>query len=170
MEFKVPTTLETDRLILRQFQEPDWHALHAYYGDELATTFTMGRALSQGESWRAMSSMVGHWYLRGYGPYAMVEKETNQLIGITGLWYPNDWPEPEIKWALVPDYTGQGFASEGARAIQKMVKQRLSETPLISFIHSDNQPSRQLAEAIGCHLEKEVPFRGSVWCIYRHPQ
>lgn len=169
MEFKVPQSLETERLLLRQFQESDWQALHAYYNSELATTFTMGRALSEGESWRAMSSMVGHWYLRGYGPYAMVEKESDQVIGITGFWSPNDWPEPEIKWALCPEFWGQGFASEGARAVQQVAKTYMPETPLISFIHSDNQASRQLAEAVGCSLEKEVPFRGAVWCIYRHP-
>lgn len=169
MEFKVPTTCETERLLLRQFKEPDCEALYAYYGNELATTFTMGRVLTEGESWRAMSSMVGHWYLRGFGPYAMVEKESDTVIGITGLWYPNDWPEPEIKWALAPAYWGQGFASEGARAVQAMAKQYLPDISLISFIHSDNHASRQLAEAVGCQLEKEVPFRGAVWCIYRHP-
>lgn len=71
--------------------------MHALYSDEACTTFTMRRALTEGESRRTVASIAGHWLLRGYGPYAVEEK----VIG-HGAW--NCWalvskrrPEPEIK-------------------------------------------------------------------------
>lgn len=168
MAFLVPTNVETKRLLLRQFQNDDWRDLHAYYSDETATAYTMGRALTEGETWRAMASMLGHWQIHGYGPYAMVEKASGTVIGTAGFWYPNDWPEAEIKWALAPAYWGKGFASEGARAVLKLAKIGFPDKALISFISADNTASIQLAKALGASLEREVEFRGSNWCVYRH--
>ena len=169
MDFRVPTDFETERLILRQFQESDWRDLHAYYSDPVASQYTVGHAFTEGETWRIMCSMIGHWQLRGYGPYAVEEKASGKILGPVGLWYPNDWPEPEIKWALAPQYWGKGFASEAARAVQKIAHTHMPDTPLISFINALNKPSIQLALAIGTTLEKEVEFRSGNWHIYRHP-
>jgi RimJ/RimL family protein N-acetyltransferase len=168
--FLVPEKIESERLILRLFREEDWHFLHEHYSDAESTRFTFRRALSEGESWYALSNMVGHWYLRGYGPYAVEEKATGHVLGTVGLWYPKDWPEPEIKWALTRRYWGKGFASEAARAVQAMAKEHIPDIPLISFIHGENAASIALALAVGATFEKEVPFRGGIWHIYRHPR
>lgn len=165
----VPTALETGRLVLRPFVHEDWRALHAYYSDAEATRYTVGRAFTEADTWRAMASMVGHWTLRGYGPYGVEGKETGALMGVVGLWYPNDWPEPEIKWALARPYQGRGFASEAARAVQGMAARHLPMLHLISLIHEDNEPSIRLAEAVGARFEREMEFRGARARIYRHP-
>ena len=168
MPYLIPETVETDRLILRQFVESDWRSMHVLYSDESCTKFTMGRALSEGESWRTMATIAGHWLLRGYGPYAVVEKTSGEVMGTVGLWYPNDWPGPEIKWALAQRYWGNGFASEAARSVQKMAQHTLPHLSLISFIHSENSASIRVARAIGGQFEKEIYFRGGKWNIYRY--
>lgn len=165
----IPMTLTTRRLSLRQFVHEDWRAMHEHYSDPECTRYTLGRALSEGESWRTMASLLGHWVLRGYGPYALVENASGRVIGTAGLWYPNDWPEPEIKWALTRRWWGQGFASEAVRAVQREVAPHCSAQPLISFIHSENAASIRLALAVGARLERETPFRGGIWHVYRHP-
>lgn len=169
MTHLVPEQIDTDRLRLRQFKEADWVDLHHYYASEEATRFTVGRGLSEGETWRAMCSMIGHWQVRGYGPYALEERSSGTVIGTVGFWYPNDWPGPEIKWALAPAYWGKGYASEAARAVQKVGRTYLPDISLISFIHAKNEASIRLALAIGAEFEKEVLFRGARWNIYRHP-
>ena len=50
MTFNVPEEINTERLRLRQFKENDWVGLHKYYSSELATTFTMGKAMTEGET------------------------------------------------------------------------------------------------------------------------
>lgn len=167
--FIVPERLESPRLILRLFWDEDWRALHEHYSDPECTHFTFGRALSEGESWRALASMVGHWHLRGYGPYALEERASGAVLGTVGVWYPNDWPEPEIKWALARRHWGKGFASEAVRAVQAMAQRHLPGPPLISFINSANAPSIRLALAVGARLEREAAFRGGLWHVYRHP-
>ncbi len=168
MSFSVPTRLETPRLSLRPFKEQDWRKLHDYYSSESATQYTTGKAFTEGETWRVMCAMVGHWHLRGYGPYALEEKSSGKVLGTVGFWYPNDWPSPEIKWALAPQYWGQGYASEAAREVLKTGLEHLPDIAFISLIHRDNQASIQLAQAIGAKYEKDIEFRGEQWSIYRH--
>lgn len=162
-------TINTERLTLRQFEPDDWRAMHEHYSDIECTRFTFGRALTEGESWRAVASMVGHWQLRGYGPYAVVENASSAVVGTVGLWYPNDWPEPEIKWALLRKSWGKGYAQEAARAVQ-LVAVREFGTPPISLIGAENAPSIKVALAVGAMLESQILFRGNPFHIYRHPR
>ena len=164
----VPLAIETERLTLRQFAHDDWRAMHEHYSDAECTRFTFGRALTEGESWRAVASMLGHWQLRGYGPYALVENASAAVLGTVGLWYPNDWPEPEIKWALLRKAWGKGYAQEAARAVQGMAVRELGAPP-ISLIGVDNLASIKVALAVGAKLERQILFRGNPFSIYRHP-
>jgi RimJ/RimL family protein N-acetyltransferase len=168
MSYLIPSKLETERLILREFKETDWVDLHQLYSDPECTRYTIQRTLTEGESWRTMATMIGHWAIRGYGPYAVEEKSTGRVMGPVGLWYPNDWPEPEIKWALSRNYWHQGYASEAARAVKKMAASHMPETSLISLIFAENEPSIKLALAIGAEFEKEIEFRDVVAHIFRH--
>lgn len=166
--FLIPERLETARLILRPFREEDWQAMHRHYSDPACTRYTVGRSLSEGESWRLTATLAGHWLLRGYGPYALEEKASGQLVGTSGLWFPVDFPEREIKWAVLPEHQGKGFASEAAKAVLAMALAHFPERPPISFIHRDNAASIGVARAIGAVLEDEVDFRNARFVIYRH--
>src|SRR5574341_809543 len=112
VSYLIPESLETDRLILRIFREEDWKDLHQYYSGEMCMKYTFGRALTEGESWRAMAGLVGRGQLRQYGSYALENKTDHSVLGIAGLDYPIDWPEPEIQWGLCREYWGKGYASE----------------------------------------------------------
>jgi RimJ/RimL family protein N-acetyltransferase len=168
MEFLVPQQLESKRLLLRQFEDCDWQDLHRYFSDPEATLFTQGRALSAGETWRVMCSMIGHWQIRGYGPYAVEEKTSGSVLGTVGFWYPNDWPDPEIKWGLARRYWGQGYASEAARLVHAAGRQHLPEFALISLIHDDNKASIGVALAIGAQRERSFDYEGEPHGVYRH--
>ncbi len=166
----VPETIETERLVLRTFREEDWRPLHEHYSDEECTRFTFRRALTEAETWYTVASMAGHWHLRGYGPYAVEEKSSRAVLGVVGLWYPKEWPSPEIKWALARRHWRKGFASEAVRAVQAMARRSMPAISLISVINEANAPSIALALAVGAKWEKTIPFRGSISHVYRHPR
>ena len=168
MKLKVPAQLETGRLLLRQFEEEDWRDLHAYYGDVSATRFTYGQALGEGDTWRIMCGMLGHWQLRGYGPYALQRKADGRVLGTVGFWYPNDWPEPEIKWGLAAAYQGQGYAAEAARAVLATGHRCLPDIRLISLIHVDNVASIRLARGLGAVYERDLDYDNQPHRVYRH--
>ena len=164
----VPLSLETERLLLRVPVEDDWRALHAYYGDADSVRYTVGAAYTEGQTWRSLAGSVGHWSWRGYGPYTVVERGSGSVSGLVGLWYPGDWPEPEIMWALVPAARGRGFASEAARAVLSMAAGHLPGLRPISLIAEGNEASVRVALAVGAHLERTMAWRGTTALIFRH--
>ncbi len=168
MSYRIPEQLESERLILRCFQERDWPDLHRYYSDPECTRYTLGKVLSEAGTWHLLAGMIGHWQMRGYGPYAVVERASGRVMGPVGLWYPPEWPEPEIKWALARDYWGRGYALEAALTVRQMASERLPEIRPISFIQAENSASIALAERMGALFEKTLPFRGGEWHLYRH--
>lgn len=58
-EFTIPEHLESERLILRPFVEADWRSMHAHYSHPDCTRYTLGRVLSEGESWRLTATLAG---------------------------------------------------------------------------------------------------------------
>jgi len=168
MSFLIPEQLETERLILRIFRLEDFSYIHEYYSDPECAKYTSRRPLDEGESWKSMAALVGHWRLHNYGSYALEEKSLQRVIGIAGLDYPIDWPEPEIQWGLVRQFWGKGYACEAARAVKKMADEYLPDLSLISLIHPENHNSSNLAKSLGAVFEKDYFFRNDTWHIYRH--
>lgn len=128
------------------------------FADPECVRYTVGMPLPDWETWRKLAGYLGHWQLRGYGPYAVVEKDSGKTLGVVGLWYPGDWPEPEIKWSLMRSAWGQGFASEAAAAVKAMALDELAWTRLISLILPENVNSKAVARRIGGVYEKTIPF------------
>lgn len=164
----VPLTLETPRLLLRTFEERDCEALQEMFGDEDCVRYTIERPLEPWQTWRALASYVGHWQLRGYGPYAVVEKATGAMVGPVGLWFPSEWPEPEIKWSLIKRFWRRGFATEAAMAVREMAADVLRRPRLISVIRPGNLRSASLARRLGGIWERTIPFRGDVAVVWAY--
>jgi RimJ/RimL family protein N-acetyltransferase len=75
-----------------------------------------------------------------------------------------DWKDLHKYYSDSVDCWGQGHASEAVRAIKKTWTEYLPELSLISLIHPNNTNSKNLAEAVGAHFEKDYEFRGDRVC------
>ncbi len=166
MKQLIPDSLETERLNLRMFSIDDWQSLCEMFGDKECVRYTIKEPLPDWLTWRWLAAYVGHWQLRGFGPYAVVEKESGRMMGPIGLWFPGDWPEPEIKWSLAQKFWGKGYVTEAATAIRELVIKELKWNRLISIIHPENQRSMAVAKRIGGIYEKTIPFRGELADVY----
>lgn len=164
----IPASLQSSRLDLAAPREEDWQPLHAYYSDAECGRYTFGQPLPESETRRVVGSLVRHWERKGYGPYVLRDRASATVIGLVGLWFPSEWPETEIKWAIVRLHWGQGYASEAARAVQRMLPNHLPDMRPISLIHAENDRSIALAKALGAGLEKELRFRDGPFHMYRH--
>src|SRR5258706_14382225 len=90
-------TLQTERLILRMFRNSDFESFAETCADpEVMRYLGEGKPLNRGEAWRQMAMIVGHWQLRGYGLWAVEERETGNLAGRIGFYNPEGWPGFEI--------------------------------------------------------------------------
>lgn len=148
--FVIPT-LETERLILRAPNEGDFRAEAEFYATD-ASRF-VGGPQSESDAWRGLACIVGHWYLRGYGFWALEDKATRTYLGRVGLWFPVGWPEPEIGWMLMTGATGKGYATEAARAARSHAYDTLGWDTAISLIDPENTSSAAVATRLGATFD-----------------
>ena len=80
-------TLETERLILREWREDDFEPFAAIYADEAQARY-IGGVETRDNAWRRMAAIIGHWRLRGYGLWVVAPKETGGFVGWAGCWNP----------------------------------------------------------------------------------
>lgn len=165
---EAPARLETPRLLLRPFVESDWDALHTMFSDAQSVRYTLGTPFVRWQTWRMLATYLGHWQLRGYGPYATVDKQTDALVGVVGPWFPDEWPEPEINWSLLRAYTGRGFATEAATAVRDMAASHMGWQRAVSYIHPDNEASLALARRMGATFETTTRLREHTVNVFVH--
>ncbi len=159
---------ETERLRFRMLSIDDLDAETEFYASDRAAG--VGGQKEPREVFRVLAGVIGHWVMRGYGFWAMDEKETGRYAGRCGLWFPLEWPEPEIGWSLMAHAEGKGLAYEAAMAVRQYAYDKMGWTTLISLIDHDNERSIRLAERLGCVREPDFQHavHGAI-CQYRHP-
>jgi RimJ/RimL family protein N-acetyltransferase len=165
-------SLETERLVLRDFRATDVDELFAMAdGDEVIAPFmTYNVAPLHEACWRSVALWIGHWALRGYGMWAVEEKASGAFIGRIGLWEPEGWPGTEVGWMLGRAWWGRGYATEAARASLDWGFEQLPVDEVVSLIQPDNAASIAVAEKLGETFARMVPFRGGEtgkWAISR---
>lgn len=160
--------LQTERLVLRAPNLSDFDALAAFYASPRASF--VGGPLSRELSWRSLALEAGHWVLRGFGRWTVVEKETNAPVGIVGLWHPEGFPEQELGWDLFDGATGKGYATEAGRAARDYAYGTLGWTTLTSLIAVGNDGSRRVAERLGASYDRDFTHeRFGDMQVWRHP-
>ncbi|KIC51944.1 GNAT family N-acetyltransferase [Tateyamaria sp. ANG-S1] len=165
--FTAPT-LETERLILRPPALTDFDALADFYASPRAAF--VGGPLSRELSWRSLAQEAGHWVLRGFGRWTLIEKDTQNPVGIVGLWHPEGFPENELGWDLFEGATGKGYATEAGRAARNYAYDTLGWTTLISLIAVDNEGSARVAQRLGATYDSDFTHeRFGPMQLWRHP-
>ena len=162
----VKDVIETERLVLRMFRESDTDAYAEMVADPEVMRFLGGKPVSRAEAWRNMAMIVGHWHLRGYGMWAVEEKESGEMVGRVGCWEPEGWPQLEVGWTLRRSFWGRGYATEAARASLNYAFTKLGQTRVISLIAPENLNSIRVAERLGERPEGEWEINGTKVTIY----
>jgi ribosomal-protein-alanine N-acetyltransferase len=96
--------------------------------------------------------------------------ETDAPLGVVGLMFPEDWPEPEIAWSVFAAAEGRGIAFEAARFARRYAYDTLGWSTVISCIKPENMRSVALARRMGATYESDYdhPVIGTIQ-IWRHP-
>jgi RimJ/RimL family protein N-acetyltransferase len=110
--------------------------------------------------------MLGHWHLRNYGPWIVVERASAEIIGRIGVWNPEDGPGLELGWVIRRSRWNQGFATEAAQAALRWIWQHVGEDHVISIIDAENYASCRVAEKIGERFERVQVVNGTKAKVY----
>jgi RimJ/RimL family protein N-acetyltransferase len=164
---RIPT-LETERLRLRAPKPSDFDAYAAFRASD--RTAHIGGPYDRDQAFVQLAEIVGHWHLRGFGRWMIADRTTDEPLGISGPFFPQSWPEPEIAWSVFDHAEGRGIAFEAATAARDFAYRVLGWTTAISLIAEGNARSIRLAERLGAVRDGTFvhPKHGSM-PIYRHP-
>jgi RimJ/RimL family protein N-acetyltransferase len=161
-------TVETARLILRLPEASDAQPLLDIHEHPDAIKFVSLGPSRRGiiGAWTNVATMIGHWQLRNYGQWTIVEKASGEVIGRVGLWNPEGWPGVELGWIIQPSRWGNGFATEASKAALDWTWAHSRVDHVISLIEPTNAPSIRVAEKIGEQLERREMVMGEDTCVY----
>jgi RimJ/RimL family protein N-acetyltransferase len=142
--------LETERLVLRPLQNSDIDDFARMAADpEVMKYINFGKTMNRIEAWRSMATIAGHWVLKGYGGWALIEKETGAFVGRAGLYHPEGWPVLEVGWTIAREHWNRGFATEAGQRAARWAFEELGLDMLYSVIHPENAASIRVAEKLG---------------------
>lgn len=161
--------IETERLRLRCPEMRDFDAYAAFRTSDRAAF--VGGPNTRTQAFDKLGEIIGHWHLRGYGRWMVADKSTDEALGVVGLFYPDDWPEPEIAWSVFEAAEGRGVAFEAAMAARSYAFDVLGWETAISCTEHGNTKSQALAERMGAKRENDfVTVDGLKLHVYRHPK
>ena len=143
-------SLETERLILRQFTAADAQGMLDILTQEPTLRyFPPGGALSREKVARMIERLNQHWDEHGFGLWAVTLKKDGRLIGRCGLQRLPETDEVEVDFILNPDDWGHGYATEAGRAAVKYGFSQLGLDEIVGIVHPDNAASRRALEKLG---------------------
>jgi len=165
--------IETRRLYLRRLEEGDAaRLLEIYQEPGLLDYFSVGPPETIEDARAAIRRHMLRYEEWGFGLWATVLRETNEIIGRCGLILQNmEWgQEVEVAYIISRAQWGQGLASEAARAIRDYGFEHLKQERLVCLIHVDNERSRRVARAIGMSPERKAKYFGQDVDVYAMSQ
>lgn len=155
--------LETKRLILREMSDDDFTALSKVIKDHKGNDYS-GEYVQKWLDWCKSS------YLKyGFGHWAVVYKETGEMIGSAGpsMQYIDDEWKPEIGYHIRKDFHRQGLGKEAAVAIRDYFFNHYEYDEVYCYMEEDNVPSYRLAESIGMKYLHLYKRNNETYRVYR---
>jgi RimJ/RimL family protein N-acetyltransferase len=104
----------------------------------------------------------------GFGLMKVSLTETNQSIGMCGLLKREALPYPDLGFAFLPQFNGQGFALEAAKTIVQHAREELSIQTILAITLPINTRSIQLLEKLKFQYERDFSLPGNAekLCVY----
>lgn len=149
--------LETERLLLRQFDHHDSDLLVELDGDPRVMRYITGGASTSRDEVEGeyLPAFLGYYErFPGYGFWAAIEKSTNDFLG----WFhyrpaPGDpLDEPELGYRLRCEAWGKGYATEGSRALIAKGFADFDVQRVVASTMAVNTASRRVMEKSGMRL------------------
>lgn len=150
--------IETERLILREMTEQDFDALFAVLGDpEVMQHYPNVFDETKVREW--IHRNIERYEIFSFGLWAVVLKETGELIGDCGLTMQQIGGniKPEIGYHIRKDMQRKGYGTEAAKAV---IDWAFTNTPfqvLYSYMKHTNAGSYRTAISAGMKLVEEFP-------------
>jgi RimJ/RimL family protein N-acetyltransferase len=139
--------LTTGRLLLRPVEAEDLDDLVAMHADPVTVTFFDAVTRQEVVDW--IDRSLAEWEERGYGKLAIVDRESGEFLGRSGLKYWPQFDEVEVGWVLTAAARGRGVATEAGRACLEWGFRDLDVPYITAMIEPANEASAAVAARLG---------------------
>jgi len=149
-------TLESDRIIFRDWKRPDWKDAQTYASDPEVSKFMVWGPNSERETKDFIETAIDAAYIkprRGY-ELAMVLKETDHVIGGIGLQIMGkEAATAMIGYVLHRDHWGKGIVSEATQRLMLFGFTELKLHRMYATCDTENVGSYRVMEKCGMRRE-----------------
>lgn len=161
--------IETQRLILRHFRPEDFEQLAPILADPQGMKYSRtGNVLSVLETQAKIQGYINSYQKHGFGKWAIILKEHNQLIGYCGIAIEpvDNKLERELGYRLDHHFWNQGLATEAAKAAVQYGFEQLKFPYILGIVERQNKASVRVLEKLGMQYLRETVFYGVKMDIY----
>ncbi|MFG1817608.1 GNAT family N-acetyltransferase [Kribbella sp. NPDC049174] len=163
-------TIETERLVIRPWQDTDASDALVIYGDEQVT-----RWLTPAMSWvpnvLTMRDVLHRWKAQDVAPashWAVELRDTRRVIGGVAVLRLEPWEDLEIGWQLARTAWGHGYAAEAGAALADWTMHHTDVEELFALVGPTNARAAGTAKRIGMELIGETEqYHGQHLNLYR---
>ncbi len=168
---RFPLPQRTRRLLIRAFTPEDAEAIYAIHGDPVATHYMTG-VLSPEASRANLLALIARVNSTGYGPYAVVLRESGQVIGWAGIQQVPGERLIEVLFAFQANHWGHGYATESARALLSVCFRELGFEEVVATVDPRNLASITVLRKQGFVLDgpfhhKLIDAHGDLYRVTR---
>ena len=154
--------LNTERLELRWLTPDDAPMMLAVWNDPAFMRYVGDRGVRTLEQARAAldAGLFKLYQDYGYGPFRVRRREDGADLGICGLFRRDGLDEPDIGFAILPDYCGRGFAFEASVAVLDHARDALRLSCVTAIVSPQNDASIGLLEKLGLRFDRSIRMPG----------
>jgi len=159
--------LETERFILRDIEFTDIKGIYELDSDPEVHKYLGNKPIKTLEEAENSIQYIRKQYEEnGLGRWAIIDKQTNDFVGWTGLKYEQNLrpnlPYYDLGYRLKRNYWGKGIATETAIASLKYGFTKLALTQICAAADVDNVASNRILTKVGLSfvetfLYEEIP-------------
>ncbi len=161
--------LETQRLVLREFQREDYRELAPILANPQVMQFSLTGIISIPQTQEKIESFITEYEKNGFSKWAVIFKESNELIGYCGIAIEqiDNKQEKEIGYRLDPRFWGKGFATEAAATAIQYGFEQFKFPYILGIVEQANTASVRVLRKLGMRYERETVFHGVKMDVYR---
>jgi len=150
-------TLQTERLLIRQFAEEDAEFILELLNDPSFIQHIGDRNVRTVEdSCTYIRKIMAGYAKNGFGLCLVILKETGKSIGMCGLIKRDALEDVDIGYAFLPKFWSKGYAMESVHEMMNYAKGKIGLKRIVAIVDPKNQGSIRVLEKSGFGFEKMI--------------
>lgn len=161
--------LETDRLIMREMRFEDAQALFEMDKNPAVHKYLWQKPFTSIEEIHTYIENIRSQYLTNkIGRFSTLVKETNELIGWTGIKFINDHVENgktnffDYGYRINENFWNKGYATEASKAWLDYAFNQMHVEELNAYTHAENGASNHVLQKVGFNFVEDYPDQNNI--------